>query len=127
MLKVTLIAAGGAVGALMRYFVAGWAQSRWEGLFPLGVLVVNLSGCLMIGALGAYLADPEVMREEYRAPVLVGVLGAFTTFSTFGWDTFALLREGQPQLALVNVLSSNLLGLVAVALGFWTVHKALGA
>lgn len=118
MLKLVMIAAGGGAGALLRYAVAGWAQKLGTGSFPLGTLVVNVSGCLVIGLLAARFAGPHLIREEYRLAILVGVLGAFTTFSTFGLDTFSLANAGQMQLAIVNVVLSNGCGLACVWIGY---------
>jgi CrcB protein len=126
MVKLLLIAAGGAVGALLRYLVSGWGQSFVDGWFPLGTLIVNVTGCLLIGALGAFFAGPQLVREEYRVALLVGVLGSYTTFSTFGWETFTLARDGELRLALANVLLSNALALVAVWFGYRITEKWFG-
>lgn len=126
MFKLVMIATGGAAGAVLRYFISGWAQKSTDGSFPTGTLVVNLVGCLLIGVAGAFFASPHVIREEYRAALLVGVLGAFTTFSTFGWETFALANGGQVWLAASNVLLSNSVGLLAVWLGYRMAEKWFG-
>ncbi len=118
MLKLVMIAAGGAVGAILRYGLSGWAQKLSDGSFPIGTLCVNLLGCFVIGVVGASFAGPHLIREEYRVALLVGLLGAFTTFSTFGWETFALANDGQVGLAAVNIVVSNAVGLVAVWLGY---------
>ena len=118
MLRILLIAAGGAVGAVLRYGVTGVVQRAAGGSFPLGTLVANVSGCLCIGLLAGLFAGPYLVREEYRSFVLIGVLGAFTTFSTFGLETFNLVNEREYALAALNVLLSNVLGLAAVWLGY---------
>ena len=118
MVKIAMIAAGGAIGATLRYLISGYAQRQTGSLFPVGTLFVNLIGCLIIGLLGALFAGPHLIREEYRVAVLVGVLGAFTTFSTFGWETFTLLNAGQIRLAVINVVLSNGVGLAAVWIGY---------
>ena len=119
MIKLLWIAAGGGVGAVLRYLVAGWVQRlAGEGTFPAGTLAVNGIGCLVIGLLSAAWAGPHLIREEYRMAVLVGVLGGFTTFSTFGWETFALLNEGDWARAALNVLGSLTLALLAVWSGY---------
>lgn len=127
MVKIAMIAAGGAVGATLRYLISGYAQRHTDGLFPVGTLFVNVIGCLIIGSLGALFAGPHLIREEYRAAVLVGVLGAFTTFSTFGWETFSLLNAGQIRLAVVNVVLSNGVGLAAVWIGYRLGERWFGA
>jgi len=97
----------------MRYSVAGWAQRLSNGSFPLGTLTVNVIGCAAIGFLAPLLTGPVLIREEYRLAVLVGLLGGFTTFSTYGWETISLADDGQRWLAVVNILACNLLGLAA--------------
>ncbi len=116
--KLVFIAIGGSVGAVARYLLAGWGQRLTETSFPLGTLVVNVVGCLGIGVLAALFAGPAIVREEYRLAILVGFLGGFTTFSTFGYESFALLSEREWWLAGANVVASNLLGLLAVFLGY---------
>ncbi len=127
MMKLVMIALGGGVGAVMRYGVSGWGQRLTTGTFPLGTLVVNVSGCLVIGLLGALFAGPHLVREEYRVAVLVGVLGSFTTFSTFGAESFSLLNDGQVRSALVNILVSNAFGLAAVWFGYRLGERWFGA
>lgn len=118
MVKLLAIAAGGAIGATMRYLGSGWIQRLTTSQLPWGTLVVNVLGCCIVGFLGAFFAGPHLVREEYRVAILVGVLGAFTTFSTFGWETLTLATGGQLRLAAANVVASNLFGLVAVWLGY---------
>jgi CrcB protein len=117
MTKLLFIAGGGALGSVLRYLVAGWGQRLTPGVFPLGTLLVNVTGCLLIGYLGTLFAGPAVVREEYRLALLIGLLGGFTTFSTFGYETWALLSDREWGLAGANVLLSNVLGLSAVWLG----------
>jgi len=112
------IACGGGVGAVMRYLVAGWGHQLVAGTFPVGTLIVNTTGCLLIGFLGATLSGPVLVREEYRMGLMVGLLGGFTTFSTFGYETLALLEDGDLAMASLNILLSNLLGLAAVWGGY---------
>lgn len=126
MFKLVMIAAGGAAGAVLRFVVAGWCQRLTDASFPLGTLIVNLLGCLLIGLLGALFAGPYLVREEYRIGLMVGILGAFTTFSTFGWETFALANDGQRWVAVMNVAATNVLGLVAVWVGYRTGQNWFG-
>ena len=115
--KLLFIALGGAVGAMARYLVAGWGQNLTAGSFPLGTLIVNLTGCLLIGWLASVLAGPVLIREEFRMALLVGFLGSFTTFSTFGFETGNLLSDGEWVQAAWNLGLSNGLGLVAIFAG----------
>ena len=130
MLKFLLIAVGGAVGSLLRYLVHGSVQ-RWVNplddgaVFPLGTLTVNVLGCLVIGMLTALFSGPWPLREEYRIGLTVGLLGGFTTFSTFGLESFGLVNQGNLRLALVYVLASCLLGFTAVLVGYRVVTRVL--
>lgn len=114
-MKLLWIGMGGFIGAVMRYLVAGWAQRASASVsFPYGTLAVNVIGCLLIGGL-TYLADARgLLHAETRLFLFVGVLGGFTTFSTFGIETMNLLRDGQALVALVNILANVTLCLVAV-------------
>jgi CrcB protein len=117
MTKLLFIAGGGALGSVLRYLAAGWGQRLTPGVFPLGTLLVNVSGCLLIGYLATLFTGPALIREEYRLAVLVGFLGGFTTFSTFGYESWALLADREWGLLGANVLLSNVAGLAAVWLG----------
>ncbi len=124
--KIAIIATGGGAGALLCYFISGWAQRFTFGTFPMGTLTVNVIGCLAIGFLGALFAGPFLIREEYRLAALVGVLGSFTTFSTYSLDTFNLIESRQSWLAILNVLLSNALGLLGVWIGYRLAERWLG-
>jgi CrcB protein len=117
MLRLVLIFAGGGCGSVLRYFVGGWGQKLTAGSFPLGTLIVNILGCLLIGFLATLFNGPVLIRNEYRLAIIVGVLGGFTTFSSFSWETITLANDGQFVLALANVLVSITLGLAAAWLG----------
>ncbi len=117
-MQLLVIGLGGFVGALARHGLADVVQRGFPARFPAGTLVVNLLGCLAIGlAMGVFEQRAHV-AETTRLLVLTGFLGSFTTFSTFGWGTFGLLREGHVGLALLNVGGHLLLGLAAVGLGY---------
>ncbi len=118
MLKLALIACGGGLGAVARYGLAGVAQRLGDGQFPLGTLVVNLTGCLLIGIAAGIFTGPSVFREEFRLAITVGFLGGFTTFSAFGLETFVLLANRGGWSALGNLLLSNLVGIALVWLGY---------
>lgn len=108
------IVAGAVLGAPARFFVQGRVQ-EWAGLgFPWGTLVVNLTGCLAIGFFATLAFERELFSREARAFLMVGFLGSYTTFSTFGWETFELARELDILKAVGNLAASVLLGLVAV-------------
>jgi fluoride exporter len=119
MLKLLLIAVGGAVGTLARYGTSTALVRVTERTgFPLGTLAINLLGCLLIGYLNGLFLERLVVRPELRLALLVGVLGGYTTFSTFGWETTSLLRDGQYARAAANLLLSNGLGIVLVVVGY---------
>ncbi len=117
MLRLLLIFFAGGCGCLLRYGLAGWVQRFGNGSFPAGTLIVNVIGCVAIGFPASLFTGPMLIREEYRLAVLVGLLGGFTTFSTFGYETIMLTGNGQFGLAALNVLLSNGLGLAAAWLG----------
>lgn len=122
---VLLIAAGGAAGAVSRYLVDTAVLDRFSGAFPLGILVVNVSGAFVVGLLGAVIVDRGLLPADLRIPLMVGFLGAYTTFSTLMLDSWRLLEDGLPLLALANVLGSVVLGAVAVVAGLW-LGRSLG-
>ena len=114
------IAVGGALGAVARHGVNHVAHAQWfTTRFPVGTLIVNLVGCLLIGVLAGLLAAGRLaMRPHWREFVFVGVLGGFTTFSSFGLDTFVLARTQSTASAVLNVLVQVLGGLLAVWAGY---------
>lgn len=116
---LVLIAAGGAAGAVSRYLVDSAVLDRFAGAFPLGTFVVNVSGAFLVGLLGALIIDRGVLPADLRAPLLVGFLGAYTTFSTLMLDSWRLIEDGLPLLAMGNLIGSVALGLVAVVAGLW--------
>ena len=118
MSKILLVGFGGFVGAVLRYGISGWVQ-RWTGSvnFPYGTLAVNLLGCLVIGLLAGLAEDRGLFTPEARLFLFIGVLGAFTTFSTFGIETLNLLRDQNNLAAYANMMMSVGLGLGMVWLG----------
>src|SRR5262245_56340499 len=113
------VAVGGALGSLARHGVNHVVQGRWPALrLPLATLIVNVAGCFVIGLLaGLVLADRISLRFYWREFVFVGVLGGFTTYSTFGLDTITLVRTQAPMAAFVNVVAHVAVGLMAVYVG----------
>jgi len=115
--QILAIAIGGASGALLRFWVASWAYAQWGRGFPIGTLLVNVSGSLAMGLLYVWLVERSALSPEWRAALLVGLLGAFTTFSTFSIETLNLIEGGELLKAAANVLFSVLLCLIAAWLG----------
>jgi CrcB protein len=113
-----LVGFGGFVGAVLRYVVSGWVEKWSSGVhFPYGTLAVNLVGCLMIGLLSQLADSRGVFTSETRLFVFIGMLGAFTTFSTFGNETLNLLRAGKSLFVLGNMTVHLVGGLGMVWLG----------
>ena len=118
MLNVFIVGIGGFIGSALRYLVGGWAQHFSRSLdFPYGTLTVNLIGCFVIGFLGQLAEARGILASETRLLVFIGLLGGFTTFSSFGNDTLNLARSGQMFNALTNVAINVVLGLLLVWLG----------
>lgn len=117
MIKFLSIGIGGGIGALLRYAVSTYTYKFLDGIFPWGTLVVNLSGCFCIGFLWC-IFERYVISPNARMFLFVGILGGFTTFSSYGIETFNLLRDGESKMAAFNVLSSNVLGIACVFAGF---------
>jgi CrcB protein len=114
------IAVGGALGAMARHAANASLHRFWSsGAVPVGIFVVNALGCFAIGVIAGLLASARVhMGEVGRTFVIVGVLGSFTTFSSYSLDTYTLLRGGHPYLALVNAGGQVVAGLAALWVGF---------
>jgi len=111
------IAVGGASGAIARYALALWIQRVWEGHFPLATLLVNIFGSFAIGLLFVFVAEKELMHPDWRGVLMVGFLGAFTTFSTFSLETIVLLEAGHITHALGYMLLSVTLCVLAAGSG----------
>ena len=109
------VALGGAFGSSARYLLATWVQGQWEGRWPLSTLLVNVLGSLAIGLLFV-LIERQVLHPDWRGVLMVGFLGAFTTFSTFSLDALSLWQNGQLSLALAYILASVILCLLGMAL-----------
>lgn len=121
-----LIALGGAAGSLLRYLVSGIVQTSSGSFFPLGTLSVNTIGCFIVGITGALFFGPFLIREEYRLGLMVGILGGFTTFSAFGWETLSMINDGEMVKALANIAANNILGLIAAWTGFHITQSIFG-
>ena len=118
MLNIFFIGLGGALGSIARYLVSTWVQTVTKSIdFPFGTLTVNLVGCFVIGFLAQLAEARGIFTSESRAFVFIGILGGFTTFSSFGNETLNLARGGEFWNALANIGLNVVIGLLAVWLG----------
>ena len=117
MIRYLLVVIGGGTGALARYVAASAIMTRFGGKFPLGTLVINVTGSFLIGFLMTILTERFKLDPNWRLLLVVGFLGGYTTFSSFEWETYSSVREGGLWTGMLNVVSSVMLGYVAVALG----------
>jgi CrcB protein len=120
MQQTLLISLGAILGANARYWVGVWAAGRFGVGFPHGTLLVNVTGCFLIGLLNGLGESRLPVSPEVRFFAAVGFLGAYTTFSSFGFESINLLRAGSAGLAALNILGNLLLGFAAVVLGLYT-------
>ena len=119
LLNLVYVGVGGFLGSIGRYLLAGTVYRIFPNLnFPIGTAVVNILGCFLIGFIAGLVEVRNLLGPELRIFILIGLLGGFTTFSTFGFETFALLRDGAFIAAFANVLVQVIVGISAVWLGF---------
>ena len=118
MQKTIFIALAGLVGTLIRYWLGGFVARQYGENFPWGTLMVNLIGSFLAGALYQLAEERLLISPALRPVILIGLIGGFTTFSSYGLQTFTLLRDGQIGLATLNVAVSNVLGLLMVWAGY---------
>lgn len=117
-MNLLLIALGGSIGAVARYGLAGVVQRFTTPYFPFGTFVVNIVGCFVFGVLAGVAEHRFALGPEARAFLLIGVLGGFTTFSSFGYETFQLLRDAEFMRASLNVVGQVVIGVCVMWLGF---------
>jgi CrcB protein len=112
-----LVGIGGFFGAVARYLVDGWVSQATGGSFPYGTLVINISGSFVLGILFGLTVERAVLPAEIRAPLMIGFLGAYTTFSTWMLESWRLAEGGALVAAAMNIGGSVVLGLAAVFAG----------
>jgi len=122
-LQVLLIAIFGAVGTLARYGLQGLVQLRVGGTFPYGTLLVNLTGCFLLGLIGQFTMNRMVLPADWRLAVTVGFFGGYTTFSSFGWETAKMLEDGEWLRATAYVGASVVAGLLLSVAGIRLANK----
>ena len=116
-MRYLLVLIGGGVGALARYVAASAIMTRFGGKFPLGTLTINVTGSFLIGLLMTMLTERFELDPRWRLLLVVGFLGGYTTFSSFEWETFTSVRDGALWTGMLNIVSSVLIGYIAVWLG----------
>jgi CrcB protein len=114
-MKYLCVLGGGAVGSLIRYLAGVAITTRWTGRFPLATFLINVTGSFAIGVLGTLLADST--NPNWRPLLITGLLGGYTTFSSFEWEAFSSFRQGIAGIALLYMTGSVLLGYLACWLG----------
>jgi CrcB protein len=116
-LKLFLIALFGAVGTLARYGLQGLVQTRMGSTFPYGTLLINLTGCLLLGFIGQLTLNRMLISSEMRIAIAVGLFGGYTTFSSFGWETAKMLEAGEWLRATTYIGASVIAGLLLSVAG----------
>ena len=111
-MRLLLIAVFGAVGTLARFGLQGLVQIKMNSTFPYGTLLINLTGCFLLGLLGQLLLNRVIVPPEWRMAITVGFFGGYTTFSSFGWETAKMLEDGEWMQATAYVGASVLAGLL---------------
>jgi len=122
---VWYVALGGAFGSAARYLIGLAVQSRSTAHFPVGTLVVNFSGCLLLGFLLSYALEPPAVSPEVRALLTTGLCGGYTTFSTFGYETVVLLQQGNWRRAALYILLSVAGSLMGIFIGMGGARRLL--
>jgi CrcB protein len=121
MQKILLVMAGGAFGTLARYGISGFAYKISSSIFPWGTLTVNVLGSFLIGLLWG-IFESRNLSNDTRTFVFIGILGGFTTFSSFAFETLTLFKAGDTKMALMNILLNNILALAFVFAGYFLVR-----
>ncbi len=119
MSRYLVVGIGGFIGANARYIVSGWVQQKWGASFPYGTFIINVTGCFILGIF-ATLTQYFLWHENWRLLVAIGFVGAYTTFSTFEYETLQLVAQGTWPRAALNIIGSVLCGFAAAQLGVIT-------
>jgi CrcB protein len=116
--NLLVIAIGGAIGSVARYLVSTLVLRATGSLFPVGTFAVNAIGCFVFGLIAGAAEQRIALPPQTRAFMLVGILGGFTTFSSYAFESFALIRDGQVVWASMNLVGQVVVGVVGLAAGF---------
>lgn len=115
--KYVMVGIGGCLGAIARFWLGGIIYQKMGTRFPYGTFIINISGCFLVGLMVTVLTERTHLNANWRYLIPVGFIGAYTTFSTFEFETLAAFRDGQLLVAALNVALSVVLGFIAVWLG----------
>ena len=118
------IALGGASGAVSRHLLANWIHGLWEGKLPVGTLLVNVLGSFAIGIIYVMVVERQMIHPDWRGVLMVGFLGAFTTFSTFSMDSLLLIQQGELIKAVLNVVINVVVCIIATWIGTQLIIKS---
>ena len=116
-MRILLIALFGAIGTLARYGLGGFVQTKMGGAFPFGTLLINLTGCFLLGLIGQITLNRVLVPPEWRMAIAIGFFGGYTTFSSFGWETAKMFEGGEWLRATTYVATSVVLGLLLSVAG----------
>lgn len=118
-MKILWLSIAGVAGTLARYFLGGFVQRTYGGVFPWGTFAVNMAGCFLFGFVWTLAEERLIISGQARLIILVGFMGAFTTFSSFMFESGALMRDSQFIAAFANIISQNVCGLIFLFIGFF--------
>ena len=121
--RFVAVFAGAGLGGLARYLAGGWIMAKYGGRFPLGTFVINVTGSFLIGVLMTLLTERLSPHPNWRLFLVIGILGGYTTFSSFEWESYQAFRDGARGLALLYVMGSVLVGYAGVWLGAVIVRR----
>lgn len=117
--KILLISAGAVLGANARYWLGDWISQKWGPTFPVGTLLINVTGSLVIGFFMTIATERLMLDPRWRLFFSIGFLGAYTTFSTYAYESLSLILKGQWISGTINLIGSAVLGIVAALLGVY--------
>lgn len=115
--RYLIVLAGAGLGGLSRYVLGTWIMTKYSGRFPLGTFIINVSGSFLIGLIMTLLAERTQPHPYWRLFLVIGILGGYTTFSSFEWEAYSAVRGGERWMGLLYVTGSVALGYLAVWLG----------